>query len=121
MTTDPCGHPGSAPYLQRTGPFLLAFAPRPQAIAMAPMQRSRTSSRLSALPRQALDWLCAGRSDYQAFQQRKRTRVYRRNRTACLYTWAGAAGLLLVCGATSCLIMFGLIATLICFTLLDPD
>lgn len=88
---------------------------------MAPMRRFQTSSRLSDLPRQALDWLCAGRSDYQAFQERKRTRVYRRNRAICLYTWAGAAVLLLICGATSCLITFGLIATLTCFTLLDPD
>jgi len=88
---------------------------------MAPMRRSLTSARLGELPRRALDWLCEGRSDYKAFQQRKRTRVYRRNRTACLLAWAGAAALLLICGATSCLITLSLIATLICFTLLDPD
>jgi hypothetical protein len=88
---------------------------------MAPMRRIQTPIRLNELPRRALDWLCAGRSDYQAFQQRKRTRVYQRNRTGCLVAWSGAAGLLLICGATSCLITFGLIATLICFTLLDPD
>jgi hypothetical protein len=88
---------------------------------MAPLRRPQTNLRLAELPRRALDWLCEGRSDYRAFQERKRTRVHRRNRATCLYTWAGAAGLLLICGSTGCLITLGLIATLICFTVLDPD
>lgn len=46
---------------------------------------------------------------------------YRHNQAYCLYAWAGAAALLLVCGSLGCLVMFGLVATLICFTLLDED
>jgi len=69
----------------------------------------------------ALDWLCAGRSDYRSFQERKRTRVYQHNRVYCLYVWGGAAGLLLICGGLGCLVIIMLVTTLICFTLLDAD
>ena len=88
---------------------------------MAPTRRSPTRASLSDWPRRVLDWLCEGRADYREFQQRKRTSVYRHNRAFCLYTWAGAAGLLAVCGGLGCLVMIGLVATLICFTLLDAD
>ncbi|MFP4061189.1 MAG: hypothetical protein ACLFS2_00155 [Halochromatium sp.] len=88
---------------------------------MAPTRRPRTRAPLSDWPRRAIDWLCAGRSDYRSFQERKRTRVYRRNRASCLYAWAVAAALLLVCGGVSCLVAIGLVTTLICFLLLDPE
>lgn len=83
------------------------------------MLRMRT--RLAAWPRRILDWLCEGRADYQAFQQRKGTRTYRANRTTCVLIWAGAAALLAVCGSAGCLVTLGLIATLLCFAILDPD
>lgn len=89
--------------------------------AMAPTRRPPTRAPLSDWPRRALDWLCAGRSDYRSFQERKRTRVYRHNRAFCLYVWAGAAALLLICGGPGCLLTIGLVATLICFTLMDAD
>lgn len=88
---------------------------------MPPLPKPRTRVRLSALPRRLLDWLCAGRSDYRDFQQRRRTRIYQSNRAVCLYTWSGAAGVLLICGSPGCLITVGLLATLICFTVLDAD
>ncbi len=88
---------------------------------MAPMRRTPMHLRLGDWPRRALDWLCEGRSDYRAFKERRRSQAYRRNRAACLYTWALAAGLLLICGSAACLLSFALIATLICFTLLDAD
>ncbi|MGB5835368.1 MAG: hypothetical protein WBG92_25735 [Thiohalocapsa sp.] len=84
---------------------------------MAPIRKP-----LAAWPRRLLDWLCAGRADYRAFQERKRTRVYRANQTFCLLIWAAAAVLLaLVCGSAGCLLTIGLIATLLCFAMLDPD
>jgi len=76
---------------------------------------------LSHWSRRFLDWLCAGREDYRAFQARKETRVYRSNRTLCLLVWAGAALLLLICGGTGCLLTLALAATLLCFALLDPE
>jgi hypothetical protein len=71
-------------------------------------------------PRRILDWLCGGREDYRAFQQRKTTRVYRANRSRCLLIWAGAALILLLCGSGGCVLTIGLAATLLCFALLDP-
>lgn len=85
------------------------------------MRREPMHLRLSALPRRALDWLCEGRSDYRAFKERQRHKAYRHNRALCLYTWALAAGLLLICSSAACLLTLTLIATLICFTLLDAD
>lgn len=88
---------------------------------MAPRRRSSTRVPLSDWPGRALDWLCAGRSDYRSFQERKRTPVYRHHRAYCLYAWGGAAGLLLICGGLGCLVIIMLVTTLICFTLLDAD
>jgi len=76
---------------------------------------------LAGWPRRLLDWLCDGRADYREFQARKRTRVYRANRSLCLLIWLGAAGLLLVCGGGGCLLTIGLVATFLCFAMLDPD
>jgi hypothetical protein len=80
-----------------------------------------TRTPLAAWPRRVLDWLCEGRADYRAFQERKSTRAYRANRTTCLMVWAGAAGLLVLCGGGGCLLAIGLVATFICFAMLDPD
>jgi hypothetical protein len=95
--------------------------PQLQVTTMAPMRRAPIRGRLSDWPRRALDWLCEGRSDYRAFRERRRSRAYRHNRTLCLYAWALAAGLLLVCGDVGCLLTLALIATLVCFAMLDPD
>lgn len=83
---------------------------------MAPLRKP-----LASWPRRMLDWLCAGRPDYRDFQVRKRTRVYRANRSICLGVWAVAALLILVCGGAVCLLSIGLVATLVCLGILDPD
>jgi hypothetical protein len=84
---------------------------------MAPRRHSPAS-----WPRRFLDWLCAGRADYQEFRQRKATRAYKANQGTCLIIWLGAALLLLFCGGTTgCLLTFGLVAALLCFSVLDPE
>jgi hypothetical protein len=88
---------------------------------MPPLPPPRVRLRGTSLPRRLLDWLCDGRDDYTAFQQRRRTGAYRARRSFCLYTWLGAAGVFLLCGSPGCLIVVGLLATLACFTVLDAD
>lgn len=84
--------------------------------AMASMRKQ-----LTTWPRRFLDWLCGGRTDYRAFRDRKRTRVYRANQTVCVQIWILAAAFLLVCSSGGCLLAIGLTATLLCFAILDPD
>lgn len=72
-------------------------------------------------PRQALNWLCGGRADYRAFQNRRTARGYQANRGLCLAVWGVAAALLLLCGGLGCTVLLLLVATLFCFALLDPD
>lgn len=74
---------------------------------------------ISRWPRRVLDWLCGDREDYRAFQRRKVTRPHRTGRTLCLWVWAGAAGLMLVCQGAACVIILGLAATFLSFALLD--
>lgn len=76
-------------------------------------------SRIIGWPRRAIRWLCSGRADYRAFQRRKSSSAHRARRTLCLYVWAGAAALMLLCPSPGCVITFMLIATLISFALLD--
>ena len=90
-------------------------------LTMPPLPRPRVRSRGTSLPRRLLDWLCDGREDYTAFQQRRRTAPYRARRLLCLYAWGGAALVILLCGSPGCLIMLCLLATLACFTVLDAD
>jgi hypothetical protein len=80
-----------------------------------------TRTPLRCWPRRVLDWLCDGREDYRAFQQRRESRTYRANRNICLSIWAIAALLLLVCGSAGCLLSIGLVATFLCFAMLDPE
>lgn len=88
---------------------------------MAPMRPPRPRPCVTHWPRRALDWLCAGREDYRAFQQRRRTRPYRANRSLCLAGWSVAAALLLLCNSTGCIVVIALTATLSCFAVLDPE
>lgn len=72
-------------------------------------------------PRAFLDWLCAGRADYAAFQARKRTPVYRARKRLCKNIWIGA-GLIMVLHPTPPVIgTLCLLATLISFTILDES
>ncbi|MBK1645534.1 hypothetical protein CKO25_12955 [Thiocapsa imhoffii] len=80
------------------------------------------STRLRILltwPRRALDWLCQGRPDYEAFKHRRSSPSHRARRTRALYVWAGASLLMLICPSPGCLLTAGLIATFVSFTLLD--
>lgn len=70
-------------------------------------------------PRLVLDWLCAGREDYRAFQRRKATRAHRARQTLCLWIWLGAALLMLLCPGAACLLTLLLAATFLSFAVLD--
>lgn len=72
-------------------------------------------------PRALLDWLCAGRADYAAFQRRKRTPEYRARKRLCKNIWIGA-GLLMVLQPTLPIIgTLGLLATFLSFAILDES
>jgi hypothetical protein len=75
--------------------------------------------RISDWPRRFFDWLCAGRSDYRAFQRRKSETRHRSARTLCLWIWAGAAAVMLVCPAAGCVFGLLLAATFLSFAVLD--
>jgi hypothetical protein len=80
---------------------------------------SLSISRITAWPRRALEWLCSGRPDYEAFKRRKSTPGHRAKRGLCLYVWGGAALLMLLCPSAGCIVTFILIATFVSFSLLD--
>lgn len=70
-------------------------------------------------PRAILDWLCAGRADYAAFQERKRTPLYRARKRLCKNIWIGAGLLMLLHPTLPVIGALGLLATLLSFTILD--
>ena len=101
---------------------------------MKPNRRSRiqraASAWASALPRPAagfrilgprafLDWLCAGRADYAAFQARKRTPFYRARKRTCKNLWIGAGLVMLIHPTLPFVAVIALLATFLSFTILD--
>jgi len=74
---------------------------------------------LTRWPRNLIDWLCSGREDYQAFEQRKRTRGHRSKRTLCLGIWLIAALLMLNCPGVGCVVALILAATFLSFAVMD--
>lgn len=81
----------------------------------------RKLPRIHRWPRAFLDWLCAGRADYQAFQARRQTRRYCRMRGICKSIWI-VAGLFMLAIPTAAFVIFvSLVATFLSFALLEES
>lgn len=72
-------------------------------------------------PRALLDWLCAGRADYAAFQRRKNTPQYKARKRMCKNVWIGAGLLMLLNPVLPIIGALSLLATLLSFTILDES
>ena len=72
-------------------------------------------------PRALLDWLCAGRADYAAFQRRKRTPLYRARKRLCKNIWIGAGLLMLLHPTLPIIGAMGMLATFLSFAILDES
>ncbi|MGD8497256.1 MAG: hypothetical protein PVG82_00020 [Chromatiales bacterium] len=70
-------------------------------------------------PRGMLDWLCAGRADYRAFQRRRGMPGYRRRLGWCKNLWICAAIAMALNPAPAFVFPTALVAALISFVLLD--
>lgn len=70
-------------------------------------------------PRKAVDWLCAGRADYEAFRYRKRTRRHRILRGRCKNVWIIAGVAMLLNPAPSFILSMSLVAAVLSFAVLD--
>lgn len=70
-------------------------------------------------PRAALDWLCAGRADYRAFQRRRSSPSYRRRLGWCKNLWICAAVAMLLNSSLAFVLSMGLVTALVSFVLLD--
>jgi len=75
----------------------------------------------AGLLRRLIDWLCADREDYRQFRLRKATRPHLARRNVCLWVWAGAAGLMMICPGPACMIVMLLGATFLSFAVLDGE
>jgi hypothetical protein len=70
-------------------------------------------------PRKALDWLCAGRADYEAFKFRRHTRRHRILRGRCKNVWIMAGVAILLNPAPGFILSISLFATVLSFAVLD--
>jgi hypothetical protein len=68
-----------------------------------------------------IDRLCGARVEYRTFQERKTGAVYRARKVQCLWIWAVAGFLMLICPGGACLIPLFLAATFLSFAILDGD
>lgn len=101
--------PESKNRVQRTGNARTYSLPRPSHGIRIPN------------PRALLDWLCAGRQDYAAFQERKRSRLYVARKRVCKNIWIGAGVLMLLHPTLPVIGALSLLATLLSFTILDES
>lgn len=70
-------------------------------------------------PRALLDWLCAGRADYRAFQRRRGSRSYRRRLGWCKNLWICAAVAMTLNPTPVFVLSAGLVTAILSFVLLD--
>lgn len=85
-----------------------------------PVRRFQGALRwLNGLPRRSLDWLCAGRADYRAFQRRRQTRSYQIKRGHCKTLWILAGGVMIWHPTLPVIFICSLVTSLVCFALLD--
>ena len=70
-------------------------------------------------PRAVLDWLCAGRSDYRAFQVRRRSRSYRLRLGWCKNLWIGAGVVTMINPTVSFAVPVVLAMVFLTFAVLD--
>lgn len=71
--------------------------------------------------RAALDWLCGGRADYEAFRSRRRSRQYRTRKRWCKHLWIGAGGLMILEPNLAFVLVVALTTTFLSFALLDEN
>ncbi len=70
-------------------------------------------------PRKALDWLCGGRADYRAFQERRKSRSYRLRLGWCKSLWIGAGVVMIFNPAVSFVVPVVLAMAFLSFAVLD--
>ena len=70
-------------------------------------------------PRAVLDWLCAGRADYRAFQRRRSSPAYRRRLGWCKSLWICAALAMLMNPSLAFVLPTALVTAILSFLLLD--
>lgn len=72
-------------------------------------------------PRSWLDWLCAGRADYEAHRVRSHSRRYRIRRGWCKNLWIGAGLIMALQPLAGVIAIVSLFTTLLCFAILDES
>jgi hypothetical protein len=77
------------------------------------------SIQLQEWPRKAVDWLCAGREDYEVFRHRKGTRRHRVLRQRCKNIWIVAGVAMMLNPLPSVMLVMTLVASLLSFAVLD--
>jgi hypothetical protein len=74
---------------------------------------------LQAWSRKAVDWLCAGREDYELFRLRRDTQRHRVLRQRCKNIWIVAGVAMMLNPVPGVMLVMTLVASLLSFAILD--